>query len=110
MAAFCYSKAMKPDCLFCKIARDDSTLVWQNDDYAAFKDIHPQARLHLLVVPKEHVENLDALTPEQAGGLIAAVQAVAKQQGVAGAYKLRFSVGRAGGQEVDHVHAHILAD
>ncbi len=100
---------MKPDCLFCKIARDPETVLWSNQGFAAFADIRPKARIHILVVPKQHISSLNDLPPEQAAGLVTAIQQVAKQQGVSGAYKVHFNVGRGAGQEVDHVHAHILA-
>ncbi|HUC87517.1 MAG TPA: HIT domain-containing protein [Candidatus Saccharimonadales bacterium] len=101
---------MKSDCLFCKLSHDPDTVIWENDSFAAIKDIHPKARLHLLVMPKEHIDNLDAISPEAAGRLVAAIQEVAKDQQVSGRYKVRFSVGRQAGQEIDHLHAHLLAD
>ncbi|HUC20959.1 MAG TPA: HIT domain-containing protein [Candidatus Polarisedimenticolaceae bacterium] len=100
---------MKPDCLFCKLSHDGSALVWENDDFAAIKDIHPKAPLHLLIMPKAHVEDFDHLGADMAPGLIAAVQQVAAQEGVAGAYNLQVNVGRAAGQEIDHLHVHLLA-
>lgn len=75
----------------------------------AFRDIHPKAPVHLLVVPKQHVDSLDQLDdPMAAGELMMAVREVAKMAGVAGAYKVRISIGRNAGQEVDHLHVHIL--
>lgn len=101
---------MKDDCLFCQIAHGDKEkLVWENAVAAAFNDIHPQAPVHILVVPKEHVDSLDHIeSAQQIGELMMAVKAVAQQAGVAGAYKARISVGRAAGQEVDHLHVHVL--
>ena len=101
---------MIDDCLFCKLSSDPSTIVWQNADFAAIKDIHPKAPLHLLIMPKAHVENFDHIPPEMAPGLIDAVQEVAKQQEVAGGYRLAVNVGRKAGQEIDHLHVHLLAD
>jgi histidine triad (HIT) family protein len=98
-----------PNCLFCKIARDEATVLWQDAEFAAFKDIHPKAPLHVLVVPKRHVATFDDIPAEMAAGYLAAIQAVARQQGVAGAYKLAVNVGEKGGQEIDHVHFHLLA-
>ena len=100
---------MKPDCLFCKLVADNSNLIWQNDDYAAFKDINPKARVHVLVVPKQHVDSLDHLQDAQAPGFVRAIQEVAKHLKVAGGYRIQVNVGRAGGQEIDHLHAHVLA-
>jgi histidine triad (HIT) family protein len=96
------------NCLFCQLAQGQN-LIWQNEDYAAFKDIHPKAPLHLLVVPKRHVEKLDDVPAEMAPGLIAAVQTVAREQGVAGAYHIEVNVGRPGGQEIDHLHVHLMS-
>lgn len=101
---------MKPDCLFCKLAYDDDAVIWQTADFAAFKDIHLKARLHLLIVPKQHIDSFDDIPPQMAAGLIAAVQTVARLKGVSGAYKLGVNVGRKGGQEVDHLHIHLMAD
>jgi histidine triad (HIT) family protein len=102
---------MKDDCLFCQIAADPSKLEWENDEFAAFNDIHPKSKHHVLIVPKKHVDSLDHLDAEgDGGGLIAVIQTVAKQLGVAGGYKVQINVGRSGGQEVDHLHAHLLAD
>ena len=101
---------MKPDCLFCKLAHDPDTVIWENDEFAAIKDIHPKTRIHLLVIPKQHTDNLNSLTPEMAGRLVAAIQEVAKARQVDKAYQVHVNVGRAAGQEVDHVHAHLLAD
>jgi histidine triad (HIT) family protein len=100
---------MKPDCLFCKLSRDPATVIWENADFAAFKDIRPKARIHLLVVPKQHADSLNQVTPDMAAGLIAALQEVARNQRVDAGYKVHINVGRAAGQEVDHVHAHLLA-
>lgn len=101
---------MKPNCLFCQIAHGDKEkLVWGNEVAAAFNDIHPQAPVHILVVPKQHIDSLDHIeNAQQIGELMMAVKDVAKEVGVAGAYKVRIAVGRRGGQEVDHLHVHIL--
>lgn len=101
---------MKDDCLFCQIAHGDKEkLIWENDVAAAFRDIHPKASVHVLVVPKQHVASLDQLDdPVAAGKLLMAVREVAKDQRVAGAYRVVINVGRDGGQLVDHLHVHIL--
>ena len=102
---------MNPDCLFCKIAggKTDTELIWQNDIAAAFNDIHPKAPVHVLVVPKKHVESLDHLDdPELSAQLLAAVQEVAEKVGLKGGYRVMINVGRPGGQVIDHLHLHIL--
>lgn len=102
---------MNPDCLFCQIASGHTAtkLAWENEVAAAFADLHPKAPVHLLVVPKQHVESLDALDdPELAGQLLEAVKEVAKQAGVTGGYRVQINVGKAGGQVIDHLHFHVL--
>ncbi|TAK88864.1 HIT domain-containing protein [Patescibacteria group bacterium] len=98
-----------PDCLFCKLANSPDGLIWQNDEFAAFKDIHPKERVHILIVPKDHVNSLDEATPELSGSLLEATRQVAAEQGVTGAYRVAINVGRKGGQEVDHLHLHLMA-
>lgn len=100
------------DCIFCQIANGDKEkLVWQNEVAAAFKDINPKARIHLLVAPKKHIGNLDDLEDEKlAGALLMAVKTVALQAGLKGGYQVRVHNGRAAGQEIDHLHFHILSD
>lgn len=101
---------MREDCLFCNIANHKKeALVWENQIAAAFKDIHPKAPTHLLVVPKAHVENLDELKDSTlAAELISAVQEVADLAGLADGYRVVVNVKDAGGQVVDHLHIHIL--
>jgi len=97
------------DCLFCEIAADKSKLVWENDVAAAFKDIHPKAPVHVLVVPKQHIASLDDLEDvELAGRLLAAVREVAHHLGLKGRWRVQVNVGRAGGQVIDHLHVHVL--
>jgi histidine triad (HIT) family protein len=102
---------MKEDCLFCQIANDSTKLIWENQVAAAFNDIHPKAPVHVLVVPKRHVEQLDALTDEAlAGALLLAVREVARQTGIQRGYQVRIHNGWAAGQEVDHLHFHVMGD
>jgi histidine triad (HIT) family protein len=101
---------MNPDCLFCKLAADEATVIWQNADFVAFKDIHPKARVHLLILPKRHIDSFDEIPPAMAPGLIAAIQTVARLQQVSGRYQVHVNVGRSAGQEVDHLHIHLMAD
>lgn len=97
------------DCIFCKIANGDQNLIWQNDVAAAFKDLHPKMPVHVLVVPKQHIEKLDDLDDvELAGQLLMAVKEVAEKVGLKGRYKLAVNNGRSAGQIVDHLHFHIL--
>lgn len=100
------------DCLFCKIARGEmvSDTVYEDGAVRVFKDTHPKAPVHLLVVPKQHIESiahLEADHREMISELIYAAKDVAMELGLAG-YKLVFNVGRDGGQTIDHLHLHIL--
>lgn len=98
------------NCLFCGIANgSDEKLIWSNEHAAAFNDIHPKAPVHVLVVPKRHVEKLDDLDDrELAGEMLIAVREVAKAVGVEGRYRVQANNGRGAGQVVDHLHFHIL--
>ncbi len=102
------------DCLFCQIASGEkpSETVYTDETLVVFKDIHPKARVHLLIVPKKHIESVQAARDEDEGLLgrmILAARDRAKAEGLEG-YKLLFNVGRAAGQVIDHVHLHLLGD
>ena len=99
---------IKPDCLFCKLARDPGAVIWENDQFVALNDIHPKARLHFLIIPKQHVDSLNQATPDLAAGLIAATQELARVKEVSDGYKVIVNVGRKGGQEINHLHLHLL--
>ncbi len=89
-----------------------SKIVYENKEVLAFEDIRPKAPLHLLIVPKRHIASIDHLKSadkELIGDLILAAQKIALEQGVSGAYKLVFNVGRKGGQIIDHIPLHLLA-
>ena len=100
------------DCLFCKIIEGSipSTKVYEDDDVYAFKDIHPKAPTHALVVPKEHVPTLaDADDPALLGMLMDRVRMIADEVlNLAAGYRVVFNVREDGVQEVYHLHAHIL--
>lgn len=103
-----------PDCLFCKIAAGEipATRVLETERTLAFRDINPQAPIHVLVIPKPHYPDLAGLAA--AGeGLIAEVAEQAHQvalaEGIAGTgYRVVFNTGGHAGQTVDHAHAHVL--
>jgi histidine triad (HIT) family protein len=102
-----------PDCLFCKIVagRVPSDRVYEDDDILAFKDIHPQAPVHLLVIPKTHVATLNDFDAEHArliGKLLLGAKALMAQHGQPG-YRVVMNVNREGGQVIFHVHLHVLA-
>jgi histidine triad (HIT) family protein len=100
------------DCLFCKIVAGDipSQTVFEDDDFFAFRDISPKADTHLLLIPKKHIVNLDDLQPEDAalmGKMLLTVPKLAKQEKLEG-YRTITNTGAKGGQEVFHMHFHIL--
>lgn len=88
-----------------------ASIVYEDADVLAFKDIHPQATTHLLFVPKTFVESVahaEDATEHIPGMLIAAAKRFAKTQGIRG-YKLTYHVGKEGGQEVPYIHLHFLS-
>ena len=100
------------ECVFCKIAKKEllTGLVYENDKVMAFKDIHPSAPVHILVVPKEHIESISHLEGNHRdilSELIYTAKDLAIKSGLKG-YKLVFNVGREGGQVIDHLHLHLL--
>ena len=105
----------EPDCIFCKIVRREipSSVVYEDEHVLAFKDIHPIAPVHILVVPKHHVATLndvDADNLPHVAALLAAARPVAEALGVEHqGYRVFFNVGRGAGQEVFHVHMHLVA-
>ena len=101
------------DCIFCKISKHEvsSDIVVEDSDVIVFKDIHPKAETHWLIVPKKHIHSVSAVESADwplVAGIIKKAAEVAKEKGIAG-YKLVFNVGRDGGQVVDHLHLHLLA-
>jgi histidine triad (HIT) family protein len=101
------------DCLFCKIIDGDipSDKVFEDDQVIAFKDINPRAAVHLLVIPKIHIENLDHLTAEHQmliGHIMYILPQLARSQGLVNGFRTIINTGPDGGQEVGHLHIHIL--
>ena len=103
------------DCLFCKIISGEipGHLVYEDKDVVAFKDIDPKAPLHLLVVPRQHIETLNDLSPADdsvVGALARRAAALAKQHGYSGrGYRTVLNCNRDAGQSVFHIHLHLLA-
>ena len=102
------------DCLFCKIAAGEipSKKAYEDDEVLAFYDIAPQAPVHVLVIPKRHIESAQTLTNED-GALLChmfeMVRTLAAELGVAdGGYRVVPNVGQAAGQSVPHLHLHLL--
>lgn len=104
------------DCLFCGIVAGDvpAEVVRRDDRTVAFRDINPQAPLHVLIVPRRHVVNASTVTADDAddlAALLVAARAVADEAGVAGpdrGYRLVFNVGPDTANSVDHLHLHVL--
>ncbi|PCJ32209.1 MAG: histidine triad nucleotide-binding protein [Gammaproteobacteria bacterium] len=101
------------DCLFCKIIAGDipSDKVYEDDLLYAFKDISPKASVHLLVIPKVHIESLDSLNAEHQqliGYMMLKLPELAKSQGLDDGFRTIINTGPGGGQEVGHLHSHIL--
>lgn len=104
------------DCIFCKIIAHEipSTRIYEDDHVLVIKDIHPNAPTHLLILPKKHIENLFFVTKNDAAVLsailLAAKQVANELQIGARGFKLSVSSGRNAGQEIDHMHFHLLSD
>ena len=101
-------------CLFCKIAAGDipATSVFEDPEIIAFRDINPQAPIHLLVIPKRHIATIDdADTKDEQllGRMLLTAKKLAKSEGLSEAgYRLVFNVNAGGGQVIYHIHLHIL--
>jgi histidine triad (HIT) family protein len=98
-------------CIFCRLVAGElpATRVHEDADVLAFRDIQPQAPTHVLVVPKRHVASLAELTDARlAGALLLAAAAVARAEGLIQGWRLIANTGAHGGQEVPHLHLHVL--
>lgn len=99
-------------CIFCAIAAGDipATVVHETDRVLAFRDLNPVAPVHVLVIPREHIVNVVELAaqPQLSAELLEVAAAVASAQGVDAGFRLVFNTGSDGGQEVAHVHAHVI--
>jgi histidine triad (HIT) family protein len=102
------------DCLFCRIVAGEipAAVVHETESTLAFRDVGPKAPVHVLVIPKAHYTDVAALAeadPALAGQVLVAAAAVAKAEGLLGeGYRLIFNSGGYAGQEVFHVHVHVL--
>jgi histidine triad (HIT) family protein len=106
--------AMDPDCIFCKIVAKQipATIVLQDDDVTAFRDVNPQMPVHVLIVPNQHIANTEELEPRHdatVGAVVRAAREVARLEGVAASgYRLVFNTGRDANNVVPHLHMHLL--
>ncbi|MBY0489741.1 MAG: histidine triad nucleotide-binding protein [Gemmatimonadaceae bacterium] len=100
------------DCIFCRIVAGSipATLVGTNEHAIAFRDLHPQAPTHILVIPRTHVASLaDPLPDATMAGVLGLAREVAAAEGlVAGGYRVVTNIGADGGQTVPHLHFHVL--
>lgn len=102
------------DCFFCKIAAGEvaSDIVYEDDDILAFNDIAPQAPVHLLVIPKKHIDSSAAITPENSALVARAYEVIAhlaRERGLDKGFRVVTNTGEEGGQSVGHLHFHVLA-
>lgn len=101
-------------CLFCKIVAGSipAALVHSDERLVAFRDINPQAPVHVLIVPREHLPSLDAADERQGkllGELLLAARRIARAEGLSGdGYRTVINTGADGGQTVEHIHVHLL--
>ena len=105
---------MAEECIFCRIIAGQipADIVYQDEDFLAFRDIMPRAPTHVLIIPRIHITSVAELTDGQqklAGRLIIIAKNLAKKQGIAGkGYRLVINCGPEGGQVVPHLHLHLL--
>ena len=102
-----------PDCIFCKIVAGQipSRKVYEDDELFVFHDIAPWAPVHFLVVPKDHIATMYDTGDEHAammGRMMALAPRLAKEQGVVNGFRIVVNTGRDGGQEVQHLHMHVM--
>jgi histidine triad (HIT) family protein len=103
-------------CIFCQIVNKKipAKIIYEDDEVLAFPDINGLAPVHILIIPKKHIESINHLQAEKdegalAGKLIMVAQQIAQEQEIAeGGYKLLFRVGKHGEQEVPHIHLHLI--
>ena len=103
------------DCLFCKIIKGEipSEKVYEDEDILAFKDIEPAAPIHILVIPKKHIDSLAQIQEVDeavTGKIYRVINIIAEEQGFKeNGYRVIVNCGKDGGQEVMHLHFHLLA-
>ena len=103
------------DCLFCKIIKGEipSTKVYEDDEILAFNDINPAAPIHILVIPKKHIASLAHIEKEDeaiVGKIYGVINKIAEEKGFKeSGYRVIVNCGKDAGQEVMHLHFHILA-
>jgi histidine triad (HIT) family protein len=103
---------MADACIFCQIARGEipTKMVAHNKEMVAFRDLNPQAPVHILIVPTKHIKSLDDVTDfDLLGRMMALAAAIARQEKISRTgYRTVINTGKDGGQSVDHLHIHLL--
>lgn len=102
------------DCIFCKIIKKEipSAIVYEDEEILAFRDIHPVAPVHILVIPKKHISSIMQIEQEDEdviGKIYTVIQKIAKQERIAeDGFRVIVNCGENGGQEVPHLHFHLI--
>ena len=101
------------DCLFCKIVAGEipSDTVYEDDQCVVFKDLYPKAQVHLLVVPREHIESLNEMDSSRdalMAHMMRLLPKLAEEQGLDTGFRTIINTGPGGGQEIFHLHIHLL--
>lgn len=101
------------DCIFCKIARGEipSNKVYEDTDVFAFHDIHPAAPVHFMLIPKLHISSLAEVEDKHQallGNMMVLVPRLAFEQGCSDGFRTIINTGRVGGQEIHHLHLHVI--
>ena len=105
---------MSDSCIFCRIVSEEvrATIVYRDGQVTAFRDRHPVAPTHILIVPNKHIESVDALEPEDEqlmGHIFTVARKLAGDEGISdGGYRLITNTGANGGQTVFHLHVHLI--
>ena len=100
------------DCIFCKIIKKElpSTLVYEDENVIAFNDLYPQAPIHIIVIPKEHVANVTESDGDMIKNIFNAINKIVKEKGIdKTGFRVVTNCGEDAGQTVSHLHFHILA-
>jgi len=105
---------MTEECLFCHIVAGEipSDIIYQDNEFLAFRDINPQAPKHIIIIPKTHITSLSELTEQQQGligRLVILARDIAEKEGIAQrGYRLAINCGPEGGQVIPHLHLHLI--
>lgn len=104
------------ECIFCKIAKKEvlADIVFEDEKIVVFKDINPKADVHLLIIPRKHIQSANEIgesDKDLVSHMILSAKEIAAKNNVAqSGYRLQINVGRGGGQLVDHLHLHLIAN